>query len=165
MSQSRFVQIHFLTSYPAALLNRDDVGFAKRIPFGGATRTRISSQCLKRHWRTFKGDQSLESLERTQMSIRSRKTFDRFVYTPLVELGIDSKLAYEATAGVMSVLLGESPKAKKEKATSEEAPSLDTGQITVLGRPELDYIVRETAAVCAGVGTGKIGEGVKPIPS
>jgi len=48
-----FLQIHALTSYPAALLNRDDVGFAKRIPFGGATRTRISSQCLKRHWRMF----------------------------------------------------------------------------------------------------------------
>ena len=70
----RFLQIHTLTSYPAALLNRDDAGFAKRIPFGGSTRTRISSQCLKRHWRTFKGEYSLESLERTQMSIRSRKT-------------------------------------------------------------------------------------------
>ena len=42
----RFLQIHFLTSYAATLLNRDDAGFAKRIPFGGVVRTRISSQCL-----------------------------------------------------------------------------------------------------------------------
>ena len=40
---AKFVQIHYLTSYPAALLNRDDAGLAKRIPFGGVTRTRVSS--------------------------------------------------------------------------------------------------------------------------
>ena len=51
MTNPRFLQIHTLHSYPAALLNRDDSGLAKRMPFGGATRTRISSQCLKRHWR------------------------------------------------------------------------------------------------------------------
>ena len=52
MPTPRFLQIHTLHSYPAALLNRDDSGLAKRMPFGGAVRTRISSQCLKRHWRT-----------------------------------------------------------------------------------------------------------------
>ena len=29
-----FLQIHTLTAYPASLLNRDDAGLAKRIPFG-----------------------------------------------------------------------------------------------------------------------------------
>ena len=51
MSLPRFIQIHTLHTYPAALLNRDDAGLAKRLPYGGAVRTRISSQCLKRHWR------------------------------------------------------------------------------------------------------------------
>ena len=46
-----FLQIHTLTAYPASLLNRDDAGLAKRIPFGNAQRLRVSSQCLKRHWR------------------------------------------------------------------------------------------------------------------
>ena len=54
MTTPRFLQIHTLHSYPAALLNRDDSGLAKRMPFGGAVRTRISSQCLKRHWRVAK---------------------------------------------------------------------------------------------------------------
>ena len=51
MTRPRFLQVHTLTSYTAALLNRDDSGLAKRLPYGGALRTRISSQCLKRHWR------------------------------------------------------------------------------------------------------------------
>src|SRR5690606_29435505 len=46
-----FLQVHTLTSYHATLLNRDDAGLAKRIRFGGEERLRISSQCLKRHWR------------------------------------------------------------------------------------------------------------------
>ena len=36
MNDARFLQIHTLTSYPASLLNRDDAGFAKRMPFGDA---------------------------------------------------------------------------------------------------------------------------------
>ena len=36
-----FLQIHFLTSYHATLLNRDDVGLAKRISFGGQQRLRV----------------------------------------------------------------------------------------------------------------------------
>ena len=51
MPTPRFLQIHTLSSFPAALLNRDDAGLAKRLPYGGAVRTRVSSQCLKRHWR------------------------------------------------------------------------------------------------------------------
>ena len=51
MTTARFLQIHTLHSYSAALLNRDASGWAKRMDFGGATRTRISSQCLKWHWR------------------------------------------------------------------------------------------------------------------
>jgi CRISPR system Cascade subunit CasC len=64
---SRFIQIHTLTSYPASLLNRDDAGFAKRIPFGDSTRTRISSQCLKRHWRGFEGRESLRDAGRADV--------------------------------------------------------------------------------------------------
>lgn len=51
MTGHRFLQIHWLASYPAALPNRGAEGLAKRMPFGGAVRGRISSQALKRHWR------------------------------------------------------------------------------------------------------------------
>lgn len=47
-----FVQFHLLTAYPASNLNRDDTGRPKTVVFGGASRLRISSQSLKRAWRT-----------------------------------------------------------------------------------------------------------------
>ena len=46
-----FVQIHMLQSVPPGNLNRDDTGQPKRCLFGGVTRGRISSQCLKRNIR------------------------------------------------------------------------------------------------------------------
>ena len=62
MNLPRFIQIHTLHNYPGALLNRDDAGLAKRLPYGDAVRTRISSQCLKRHWRVAEDHFSLASL-------------------------------------------------------------------------------------------------------
>lgn len=46
-----FLQLHLLTAYPPANLNRDDTGRPKTAMFGGAERLRISSQSLKRAWR------------------------------------------------------------------------------------------------------------------
>lgn len=48
---SKFVQLHLLTSYPPANLNRDDLGRPKTAVMGGRQRLRVSSQCLKRTWR------------------------------------------------------------------------------------------------------------------
>lgn len=47
-----FLQLHLLTAYPASNLNRDDTGRPKTVQFGGVDRLRISSQSLKRAWRT-----------------------------------------------------------------------------------------------------------------
>lgn len=161
-----FLQLHTLTSYPAALLNRDDVGFAKRLPFGGASRLRISSQCLKRHWRTFDGPDAIASIEvageAVPMAVRSRRSFEEHVYGPLVAGGVSSELAEAVTDRLMAAVLGESARAKKEKAEGKakgkkkDAPAvvserdpIQTGQVTVLGRPELDYLLglgREIAA-------------------
>lgn len=49
---SKFVQLHFITSYPPSNLNRDDMGNPKTAFLGGAERLRVSSQSLKRAWRT-----------------------------------------------------------------------------------------------------------------
>ena len=48
---SRFLQLHLLTFYPPANLNRDDTGRPKTAVIGGTTRLRVSSQSLKRAWR------------------------------------------------------------------------------------------------------------------
>jgi CRISPR system Cascade subunit CasC len=44
----KLIELHILQSFPVSCLNRDDVGAPKTAIFGGATRARISSQCLKR---------------------------------------------------------------------------------------------------------------------
>lgn len=49
---SRFLQLHLLTFFPPANLNRDDTGRPKTATVGGALRLRLSSQALKRAWRT-----------------------------------------------------------------------------------------------------------------
>lgn len=48
---SRFLQLHLLTFFPPANLNRDDTGRPKTAVVGGVTRLRLSSQALKRAWR------------------------------------------------------------------------------------------------------------------
>lgn len=47
-----FIQAHYLTVYGPSNLNRDDTGRPKTANFGGVQRLRVSSQSLKRAWRT-----------------------------------------------------------------------------------------------------------------
>src|ERR1044071_2062949 len=49
---THFLQLHLLTFYPPSNLNRDDTGRPKTATVGGVPRLGISSQALKRAWRT-----------------------------------------------------------------------------------------------------------------
>ena len=49
---SDFIQLHLLTCYAPSNLNRDDLGRPKTAKMGGVDRLRVSSQSLKRAWRT-----------------------------------------------------------------------------------------------------------------
>lgn len=49
---AEYLQAHLLAHYPASNPNRDREGEPKRIMVGNVDRGRISSQCLKRTWRT-----------------------------------------------------------------------------------------------------------------
>ncbi len=48
----RFLQLHVLTAFGPSNLNRDDLGMPKTAVFGNVPRLRVSSQSLKRAWRT-----------------------------------------------------------------------------------------------------------------
>lgn len=146
MADSLFIQLHTLTSYPGALLNRDDAGFAKRLPFGGVSRTRVSSQCLKYHWRNFDGLNSLSELD-IEGSIRSRETFRRLIVIPLVREGYPTPLVRAATFVLKEMLLsGKAPSKNEvrkllEPAAEQDADdALNTHQITVFGHPEVRYL-------------------------
>ena len=88
MTTPRFLQIHTLTSYTAALINRDDSGLAKRLPYGGALRTRISSQCLKRHWRLAEDPHALHAIDGAEAAFRSRELVTKKVIEPLIKAGV-----------------------------------------------------------------------------
>lgn len=134
MPLPRFIQIHTLHTYPAALLNRDDAGLAKRLPLGNAVRTRISSQCLKRHWRMTDDQFALSKLS-IPMAIRSRATLE-LISKRIQEKGISAALAQAAAEALRDAgLLDKGGKDKK----GEDA--LKTGQAVLMGKPEIDYLV------------------------
>ena len=137
MNLPRFVQIHTLHNYSGALLNRDDAGLAKRLPYGDAIRTRISSQCLKRHWRVADDRFALSALG-VPMAIRSRSTLDH-IRKKLQEHGVNEVLAQTAAEGLRAAGLLDKGKDLKGKE------ALETGQAVLLGLAEIDYLVKRCA--------------------
>ena len=100
---SRFVQLHLLTSYPPANLNRDDLGRPKTAIMGGRQRLRISSQSLKRAWRTsdcFKApdDNPLKS----HLGTRTKEMGNR-ILKRLTDAGVEKDVAGKWTAEIAGV--------------------------------------------------------------
>ena len=106
---SRFIQLHMLTAYPPSNLNRDDLGRPKTAVMGGATRLRVSSQSLKRAWRTSDifaqhcGD---------NLGIRT-KSMGLEVYNNFINAGVDDMLAI-AWAGSIAGCFGKNKSADKK---------------------------------------------------
>ncbi len=132
MTTPGFLQIHSLHSYPAALLNRDDSGLAKRMPFGGAVRTRISSQCLKRHWRMAEGEFALKNIAGFTGSVRSRNAVSLGVMQPLK----DDKMASDSVLDAI------------EAAFQENVYSSSGTQPILLGLNEVEYLRSKAIAIC-----------------
>ena len=64
-------EIHMLKNYPPVNLNRDESGAPKSCMFGGTTRGRVSSQCLKRSWR--RSPLFSQTIGAEHLGIRTRK--------------------------------------------------------------------------------------------
>ena len=165
MNLPRFIQIHTLHNYPGALLNRDDAGLAKRLPYGDAVRTRISSQCLKRHWRTAEDHFALANLG-APMAIRSR-TFAERIREGLTAQGIADDIADTISSALrdsfkkdLDKLIKESSKSKsskKAKSQNDEELAEDTSsnaeqrQAILLGVKEFEYLTRICGEVAKDV--------------
>lgn len=61
-----YIDFHLLQTVPYANLNRDDLGSPKAVVYGGANRTRVSSQCWKRATRMLVEDQVDDRAVRTR---------------------------------------------------------------------------------------------------
>ena len=142
---ARFLQLHTLTGYSATLLNRDDIGRAKRLPLGGSDRIRVSSQCLKRHWREATGEWSLQDLG-SGKSTRSRRVFSDVIADRLLERGFSENQIVNVLTPICAAVLGDSIKAaqarKEKKADEADGPltGLHTKQVIVLGEPEIAFL-------------------------
>ena len=147
--KARFLQLHSLTGYSATLLNRDDIGRAKRLPFGGYDRIRVSSQCLKRHWREATGEWSLQELG-SGKSTRSRRVFSDVIAGRLRDRGLSENQIVNVLMPIRAAVLGESIKAKqaRQEQSAEDADpfaGLHTDQVIVLGEPEIAFLTELAA--------------------
>ncbi len=88
---TQFVQLHLLTSYPPANLNRDDLGRPKTAMMGGANRLRVSSQSLKRAWRT---SDSFEQALKGHLGTRT-KEMGLKIYQSLIDKDVSGKKAMD----------------------------------------------------------------------
>lgn len=142
---SKFFQFHTLTPYSGVLLNRDDAGFAKTLPFGNANRTRVSSQCLKYHWRKYEGKHAIR--DAGEMAVRSRRTFREMIAEPLIDEGYDPVVACTATNVVSGMVMSGDTTKKQITGNAEtvleaEDPLSETelDQLVVLGVPEVQTL-------------------------
>ena len=143
MSTPRFLQIHSLHSYPAALLNRDDSGLAKRMTFGGTVRTRISSQCLKRHWRTAQDDFAIHRIAGSTVAVRSRNIIERRVIAPIKDTnGVSDEVLTAVELEFVKGVYG--PNAKP----GDDAAAERTRQPLLLGEPEVEHLQQRAATIC-----------------
>ena len=130
MTDPRFLQIHTLSPYAAVLLNRDDSGLAKRLPYGSALRTRVSSQCLKRHWRIAKDPHALHRIEGTTAALRSRELVTREVVAPL-RARFPEAVADAIEPELQKAVYGDKGTTKKGRQT------------LLLGEPEIEWLAKQ----------------------
>lgn len=143
MSQPRFVQIHTLTLYPGVLLNRDDAGLAKRLPYGGTVRTRVSSQCLKRHWRTTRDEEWALGRTGAPLSVRSRQVFEYAMKPAISQRVPDAIEAVIDAAGA----------AFSRGLYGDKADDVRKRQALLLGWRELEYLTTLVAEVVRSAAT------------
>ncbi|KOV83197.1 CRISPR-associated protein Cse4 [Nocardia sp. NRRL S-836] len=86
--------MHLLQSFPVSNLNRDDVGQPKTATFGGHTRGRVSSQCLKRAARQLFNDYGLD---KSETAVRTKRLLERAA-DALATSGRDAELAAKVVA-------------------------------------------------------------------
>lgn len=133
----KFIQIHTLTSWAGVLLNRDESGMGKRLPYGGAIRGRVSSQCKKRHWRMADDPRSISALgeEIGSSSVRSREIVEYRILKPLTGRFPDD-VVKAICDGIVERLYG---KSGVDKISSRQA--------LLLGQAEVDWLAEEAEAL------------------
>ena len=125
---STFIQLHLLTSYPPSNLNRDDLGRPKTAVMGGKTRLRVSSQSLKRAWRT---SDLFASAFAGQIGTRTKKMGVE-IYKNLCSKGVTETKAKEFATKIVG-FFGATEDADKNKPLKE----LESSQLVHFNQSEI----------------------------
>lgn len=128
---STFIQLHLLTSYPPSNLNRDDLGRPKTAIIGGEQRLRISSQCLKRAWRT---SDIFANVLKGSIGTRTKEMGIK-VYKELIDGKVKDKDAKE-WAGMIAGVFGK----KKAKKDGNPLQELEIEQLAHFSPEEINGI-------------------------
>lgn len=155
---SDFIQLHVLTNYAPANLNRDDTGRPKTALMGGALRLRVSSQSLKRAWRT---SELFESAVGDHLGKRTR-LLGKDVYDTMIGQGVDAQKSLDwarQIAAAFGSLEVEKLETKKKKADEEGAPDQSVKKLLQIKEiihisPAERQAALELAASCAQRGKG-----------
>ncbi len=135
---SKTLAVSSLTPYINASVNRDQTGEAKKCVIGNVVRGRISSQCLKFHWRN---SEAFANLDKSAGSkhYRTREAFNILVADELKKANLpNAELIPEYTAIAISVINSGA------KATSDDASVSDE---TVATTEETTSSAEETTVV------------------
>lgn len=111
-----FIQLHLLTFAPPANLNRDDTGAPKTAIIGGKPRLRLSSQSLKRAWRT---SEIFQTRLQGHLGERTQR-FGKALFDHLIGLGHPEELAQKTAREVAAVFGKIKPEADKNPLFTEQ---------------------------------------------
>lgn len=128
-----FIQLHLLTAYAPANLNRDEAGRPKTAYMGGVERLRVSSQSLKRAWRV---SETFEDAMEGFIGKRTRRIGVDYVYRPMIAAGILEKTANGAAAKIAAQF----GKLKNDKNAPSPEKNLEIEQIVHVSRHEIALI-------------------------
>lgn len=131
----KLIELHILQSFPVSCLNSDDVGAPKSATFGGVSRARISSQCLKRAIREYAQDNLPDARfggERTKLIVQP-------LAAALEKNGLDAKAAMEHATNIADKL------AKLDAKSVKEGGVPQVGTLTFLSPCELEGIAAKVA--------------------
>lgn len=134
------LQIHYLTGFSTALVNRDDTGLAKRINFGGTVRTRVSSQCQKRAWRMNEGPNSLLHLADAKSDIRTKFIVESLAAEIIEEELCEIKALEAVVPDFVRAIFGKKAFTSPGKGVS----LLDISMVQASSRPVLLFSGAET---------------------
>lgn len=133
------IQFHFLRNYAPSNLNRDETGAPKSAVFAGVQRGRISSQCLKRVWRSSPSFEALDS-----MGIRT-KFLPELILGEIKKSGNDQLYEFAKKHIKEFTKLGKSEKKQekeKEKEKKSESETFETKQMMFFSKEDIQVCVK-----------------------